>query len=441
MKRGIIILFLNFARIFFKNFDGTSGEYHSPDGKKYKCNVSHSPKYSYFEECQNMYWQAKEYDSSIIFDPAFCKGFHEYIKSNDKGSVIFGGGIPQNLFPIPSVVHRFFQYLPMKPSFLNVQKLGLELKSFSAELERLIGLRISNGVSFNEISAVVERLQPELDNLQSKFDKAEKDFVALRNLGIAFNEAKERFEKELVVNVADQISFSNLMKQAEVKKNDLSEELDALKKAISEKKLVASNLKNEIFLLKNEQEIYDKMVRQTKTALLKAKAKLSSMLEDLGPRTIQILKNEANLSQHLQKMLSANRDTADANRSSEFGFFEEFHFRWDIQIPVQFGMMISKMVRNSKKRFPGLEPSRLLSFDAIFRQLPKDMQMLYRQPRNFAIIHSFLIVLSSQLTNADFTRQFSLTIQRRFLARLAKNLTLGLKFKEIHRSAMVNCIQ
>lgn len=441
MIRGIIISFFSFISKFLKNFDGTSGEYHSPDGKKYKCNISHAPKYSYFQECQNMYWQAIEYDSSIIFDPAFCKGFHQYIKSNERGSEIFGGGIPANLFPIPSVVHRFFQYLPMKPSFLNVQKLGLELKSSSAELEKLIGLLISNGVSFNEISADVERLKPELAKLQSFSDEAEKDFVALKNLGNAFNDAKKRFKDELVVSVADRNSFSHLMKETEARRNLLSEELDALKKAISEKELVASQHNTEILLLKREQEIYVKMVKQTKTALLKAKAQLLSMLEDLGPRTIQILKDKADLLKHHEMMLSANRVPADACGSSEFGFFKVFDFIWDIQIPIQFGMMISKMVRNSKKRFPGPEPSRLLSFDAIFRQLPKDMQMLYRQPRNFAIIHSFLIVLSSKLTNADFTRQFSLTIQRRFLARLAKNLTLGLKFQEIHRSAMVNCIQ
>jgi hypothetical protein len=435
------ISFLNFARIFFKNFDGTSGEYHSSDGKKYKCNISHSPKYSYFEECQNMFWQAKEYDSSIIFDPAFCKAFHQYTKSNERGSEIFGGGIPQNLFPIPSVVHEFFQYLPIKSSFLDVKKLELELKSSSAELEKLIRLLISNGVSFNKISADVERLKPELAKLQSEFDEAENDFTALSNLGFAFNEAKKRFKEELVVSAADRNSFSHLMKQAEARRNLLSEELDALKKAISEKELVASQHNTEILLLKREQEIYDKMVKQTKTALLKAKAQLLSMLEDLGPRTIEILKNDADLSKHLEMMLSANRVPADACGSSDWRFFIEFEFRWKIQIPVQFGMMISKMVRNSFSRFPGPEPRRLLSFDAIFRQLPKDMQMLYRQPRNFAINHSILIVLSSKLSNTAFTRQFSLTIQRRFLARLAKNLTLGLGFQKIHRSAMVNSIE
>ena len=441
MIKGIISSFYSFARIFFKNFDGTSGEYHSSDGKKHKCNISHSPKFSYWQECQNMYWQAKEYNSSIIFDPAFCDAFHEYIKSNDKGSVIFGGGIPQNLFPIPSVVHRFFQYLPMKPSYEKVKTLKSELKCSSAELEKLNGLLISYGVSFNEISAEVERLKPELAKLQSVFDDAEMDFVALRNLWIAFNTAKERFEKELVVSVPDRESFSHLMKETEARRNLLSEELDALKKAISEKERDASKQKNEILLLKIEQDYHVKTVKQTEINLRKAKAELSSMLEDLGPRTIQILKDKADLSKHLEMMLSANRVPADARGSSDWRFFQEFDFIWDIQFPLQFGMMISKMVRNSKKRFPGLEPSRLLSFDAIFRQLPKDMQMLYRQPRNFAIIHSFLIVLSSKLTNADFTRQFSLTIQRRFLARLAKNLTLGLSFQRIHRVAMVNGVK
>ena len=388
-----------------------------------------------------MYWQAKEYDSSIIFDPAFCKAFHQYMKSNEKGSEIFGGGMPADIFPISSVVHRFFQYLRMKPSFEKVKTLKLELSSLVKELERLNGLLILNGVSFNEISTEVEPLKPKLDKLQSVFDNAEIDFVALRNLGLAFIKAKERFEKELVVSVQDRESFSNLMKETEAKRNLLSEELDALKKAISEKERDASKLKNEILLLKKEQEYHVKTVKQTEIDLRKAKAELSSMLEDLGPRTIQILKDKADLSKHLEMMLSANRVPADARGSSDWRFFKKFDFTWDIQLPIQFGMMISRMVRKSFSRSQRLEPSRLLSFDAIFRKLPEDMQMLYRQPRNFVIMHSILVVFSSKLTNSDFTRQYSLTIQRRFLARLAKNLTLGLSLQRIHRVAMVNGVK
>ena len=433
--------FSRFANIFFKNYNKTSGEYHSPDGEIYRCNVSRNPTIRYWQECQIMFSQAKQYDSSITFDPAFCKAFHQYMKSNEKGSEIFGGGIPPNIFLIPSVVHRFFQYFLMKPSFERVKTLNLELSSLVKELERLNGLLISNGVSFNEISAEVELLKPKLAKLQSVFDDAEKDFVALRKLGLAFIKAKERFEKELVVSVQDRETFSNLMKETEAKRNLLSEEVDALKKAISEKERDASNLKNDILLLKKEQEYHVKTVKQTEIDLRKAKAELSSMLEDLGPRTIQILKDKADLSKHLEMMLSANSVLANACGSSDWIFFQKFDFTWDIQLPIQFGMIFSRMVRKSFSRFPRFEPSRLLSFDAIFRKLPEDMQMLYRQPRNFVIMHGISVVFSSKLTNSDFTSQYSLTIQRRFLARLAKNLTLCLSLQRNHRVAMVNGVK
>jgi hypothetical protein len=102
-------------------------------------------------------------------------------------------------------------------------------------------------------------------------------------------------------------------------------------------------------------------------------------------------------------------------------------------MPVLFGLMMTEMVKTSLSKSRRLKPTYLLSFHELFGKLPKDMQKLYLQHRFLIIEHSFLLILSSKLTNTCRVREYSLTIQMRFLAKLAKKLILGLEFKNLHR--------
>jgi len=120
----------------------------------------------------------------------------------------------------------------------------------------------------------------------------------------------------------------------------------------------------------------------------------------------------------------------DIMRLMGWRFFVDFDFRLTVQHPTQFGMLMSMMIRNSFSRFRRLQPL-LPSFHRQFSELRDHMRMLYMQPRISAIMYSFSVVCTYKLTNLSSTRQYSLTIQRRVLAKMAEKLSLGLGICEI----------
>jgi len=106
-------------------------------------------------------------------------------------------------------------------------------------------------------------------------------------------------------------------------------------------------------------------------------------------------------------------------------FFIDFKVRMLMAHPTQFGLLMSMMIRNSYSRFRRFQPV-IPSFHRRFRELPNHMGSLYKKSREFVITHSFSVLLTWKLTDSDFTRQYSLTIQRRVLAKEAEKLTARL---------------
>ena len=113
----------------------------------------------------------------------------------------------------------------------------------------------------------------------------------------------------------------------------------------------------------------------------------------------------------------------DIVRSMGWRFFVDFDFRLTVQHPTQFRILMSMMIRNSFSRFP--------RFHRQFSELPNHMQFFYEQSRKCAIMHNLSVFFTNKLTNGNLTRQYSLVIQRRVLAKLAKRMSLGLGICEI----------
>lgn len=113
---------------------------------------------------------------------------------------------------------------------------------------------------------------------------------------------------------------------------------------------------------------------------------------------------------------------ADIVTSIGWRFFIDFDVRMIMAHPTQFGLLMTMMIRNSFSEFPHLQPV-LPSFHQQFGELPDHMRSLYMRSRVFKITHSFSVLLTCKLTDSCFTRQYSLTIQRRVLAKSAERLT------------------
>jgi hypothetical protein len=180
-------------------------------------------------------------------------------------------------------------------------------------------------------------------------------------------------------------------------------------------------------LLRDE---FEKLTTQSEETVASAKANFLSNFESLYlylDETIKVL-TSADFPECFKRIDSASEPCDDA-----WKVFRRFDFIWHTQMPILFGLMMTGMVKISLSKSRWLKPTHLISFHELFGKLPKDMQKLYVQPRFWIINHSILLILSSKLTNDCFVRQYSLTIQMRFLAKLAEKLTRGLEFKKLHR--------
>ena len=188
-----------------------------------------------------------------------------------------------------------------------------------------------------------------------------------------------------------------------------------------------SKKEQELSSLKKEQQSLLDFLKITEQKLVKTKNEFLSCFERLYPRTIKVL-TRADFPECLKRIDSASEPCDDA-----WKVFRQSNFIWNTQMPVLFGWMMTGMVKTSLSNSRLLKPTQLLSFDELFGKLPKDMQKLYVQHRFWVINHSFLLILSSKLTNNCIGRRYSLKIQMRFLERLAKKLLFSLEFKKLHR--------
>jgi hypothetical protein len=171
-----------------------------------------------------------------------------------------------------------------------------------------------------------------------------------------------------------------------------------------------------------------RLTTQSEETVASAKANFLSNFERLYlDETIKVL-TSADFPECLKRIVAASEPCDDA-----WKVFRHFDFIWHTQMPILFGLMMTRMVKTSLSKSRPLKPTHLLSFHELFGKLPKDMQKLYVQPRFWIINHSILLILSSKLTNNCFVRKYSWTIQIRFLAKLAEKLTRGLEFKKLHR--------
>ena len=399
------------------NFDGTRFSLLVDGRNTGPLTIARQPSGDYWDKLLSMFEIARRFDPTIELTIAFCIEYHEtQIQTLWSNNRIFPTKVI-DIIPIPCNVIRFFQILAVKLLHNNVEKLKSEMKSSTSKLEGLKQLQKELDAGVEEI----KRLQPEMVKCQCEFDKANEDFAALRRLEIACNEVKDRFEEKL--EASPLFREQKLMAETKERRDSLFEKLQAF----SEKKRDASTQKQELSSLKKEQPSLLDFLKITEQKLVKTKNEFLSCFERLYPRTIKVL-TRADFPECLKRIDSASEPCDDA-----WKVFRQSNFIWNTQMPVLFGWMMTGMVKTSLSNSRLLKPTQLLSFDELFGKLPKDMQKLYVQHRFWVINHSFLLILSSKLTNNCIGRRYSLKIQMRFLERLAKKLLFSLEFKKLHR--------
>ena len=358
--------------------------------------IGRNPSSEYWGKVKSMFRIAIEFDPTIKFDIAFWIECHETqfqtARSNNR---IFHGSVMDQI-TIPSNVRRFFQIFSVKILLDNCTRLEREMETTTLRLEGLEQLQ-------KELDAVIKeiiRLRPEMAKCQSEFQKLEASSSLCRE--------------------------QNLM--AETK-----EMIDSLSKKyqdFSEKNRNVSKQRLELLCLRNEQQSLLDLLDRTKVELDRSRNEFFASFEKLYPRTPNVLKS-ADFSECLKRIESASDPCDDAWKD-----FRRPDFIWHTQMPVLFGLMMTKMVKTSlsKSRLP--KPMPLLSFDGLFGKLPQDMQKLYEPHRFFVINHSFLLILSSKLTTKTcMGRRFSLKIQMRFLMKLTNKMLLrfSIEFKKLNR--------
>jgi uncharacterized small protein (DUF1192 family) len=391
-------------------------------------NIARNPQDHYWNQLLKTFEVAGSYDSTIQLSIGFCIQYHlsMYSDSSWANNKIFPMKVMQ-IITIPSNVMRFFQFLPVKELYDRFEKLKSEIESSNSKLGSLTNLEEMVGASVKEISNEIAQLQLEMEIVQLEFVRATSDLEAFRKLERAREEVNKRLQKQVVrLEVSTDISFSELMENTEKTKISSFEKLEYF----SKKKRDASTKNLELSLIRQEIQSLLDYLGKAKQNLVKVKKDFLSSFEHLYPPTIKVY-TRGDCAAYLETIESAKR--AIESSSHDWSFFHHSDFVWYNQMPVLFGLMMTEMVKTSLSKYRRLKSTHLVSFHALFGKLPKDMQKLYVQHRFLIIEHSFLLILSSKLTNNCLGRQYSLTIQMRFLAKLAKKLILGLEFKNLHR--------
>jgi len=411
-----------------KRFDGTSFWLVVGGTELGPFNVARNPQYSYWEKLLKTFEVAGSYEPTIELSIGFCIQYHlsMYSDSSWANNKIFPMKVMQ-IITIPSNVMRFFHFLPVKELYDRFEKLKSEIESSNSKLGSLTNLEETVGASVKKISDEIAQLQLEMGQNQIDFEKVKEDFAALKRLELAFTEVKDRLKGRVDrLEVSSAFSFLEIMADTQKKRDSLSQKL----KAFSEKNQDASIKKQELTSLQETKQSLLDYLGKAKQNLVKVKKDFLSSFEHLYPPTIKVY-TRGDCAAYLGRIESTIRVMKSCN--DDWRFFHHSDFVWYNQMPVLFGLMMTEMVKTSLSKSRRLKPTHLLSFHELFGKLPKDMQKLYVQHRFLIIEHSFLLILSSKLTNTCRVREYSLTIQMRFLAKLAKKLILGLEFKNLHR--------
>ena len=419
--------FLEFMSEKTKKFDKTSFWLVVGGTELGPFNVARNPQASYWESLLKTFEVAVRYDPTIELSIAFCIQYHlsMYGDSSWANNKIFPMKVMQ-IITIPSNVMRFFQFLPVKELYDRVEKVKSEIESSNLKLGSLTNLEETVGASVKEISDEIAQLQLEMGQNQIDFEKVKDDFAALKRLELAFTEVKDRLKGRVErLEVSSSFSFLELMADTQEKRDSLFQKL----KVFSEKKQEASMKQQELKSLQETKQSLLDYLEKAKKDLVKVKKDFLSSFELLYPLTIKVY-TRRDCAAYLGRIESTIRVMKSCN--SDWRFFHYSDCLWYNKMPFLFGLMMTEMVKTSLSKSRRLKPTHLLSFHELFGKLPKDMQKLYLQHRFLIIEHSFLLILSSKLTNTCRVRQYSLTIQMRFLAKLAKKLILGLEFKKLH---------
>ncbi len=417
--------FWQFMKSHTINFDGTRFSLLVDGHNTVPFTIARQPSGDYWDKLLSMFEIARKFDPTIELTIAFCVEYHEtQIQTAGSNNRIFPTKVI-DITPIPSNVIRFFQFLPVKILLDNFKKLNIEVRDTTSRLQGLEQLQ-------KELDAVIKetiRLRPEMAKCQSELEKAEQDLEALRRLQTACKEVKDRFEEKLEAH-SPLFREQKLMAETKERRDSLFEKLQAF----SEKKWRVSKQKQELSSLKKEQPSLLDFLKITEQKLVKTKNEFLSCFERLYPRTIKVL-TRADFSEYLQTLDSASEPCDDAWKD-----FRRSDFIWHTQMPVLFGLMITEMVKTSLSKSRLHKPMHLLSFHGLFVILPKDMQKFYVPHRFWVINHSFLLILSSKLTNTCMGRRFSLKIQMRFLARLANKMLFRFRMEFFKLQRLSICI-
>jgi hypothetical protein len=419
--------FLEFMRKETNGFDGTSFCVVDGGTELGSFNIARYPQASYWEKLLKIFEVAVKYDSTIELSIAFCIRYHQSIYSDSSlaNNKIFTMKVEQ-IIKIPSNVLRFFQFLPVKELYDRFEKLKSDIESSKLKLKSLTDLEKTVGASFKEISDEIAQLQLEMGQNQSDFEKVNDEFAALKRLELAFTEVKHRLGFRVDrLEVSSSLSFLELMADTQEKRDFLSQKL----KVFSEIRSLSFLKQQELKSLQETIQSLLEYLGKAKQDLVKVQKDFLTSFEHLYPRTIKVY-TRGDCAAYLGRIESTIRGMESCN--SDWRFFHYSDCLWYKQMPVLFGLMMTEMVKTSLSKSRRLKPTHLISFHELFGKLPRDMQKLYLQHRFLIIEHSFLLILSSKLTNTCRVRQYSLTIQMRFLAKLAKKLILGLEFKKLH---------
>jgi hypothetical protein len=296
----------------YGHFDGTGFTLNdniiSPDGiilfpKGTRLNVARNPDDDHSNKLFKCLNQAKKFDDSIQFSIPFCIQFSNHCNCRSKACLpLFDQSIAEK-FPVPQEVLDFFKFLKVEPLCNNLESSGLKLERLCLENERLKESLSSLTKEYNEISAEVLELQPDLDNIVSMFNEADNRLNALRNLLEANREVTELFGELAVINP----EFFPLFEKSSAERKIYFDQMTALTKHFSSREKIALEQKQAIILHEKKLEEQVNAEKQAKIAFFEAKKQLLSKLTQLGP-----VKIPARFSRFLEDNSAFGGSSADA---------------------------------------------------------------------------------------------------------------------------------
>jgi hypothetical protein len=343
--------------------------------------IARQPSGDYWDKLLSMFEKAIRFDPTIELTIAFCIEYHEtQFQTPLSNNRIFPTRVI-NIIPIPSNVRRFFKFLPVKILLDNFSRLYIEVRDTTLRLQGL-----------------------------------------------------EQLQKDLDAGVKETSSPLFREKKVMAKTEEMRCSLSKKYQDFFDKKECVFQQRQELSSLRNDQQSLLGFLERTKVELERSRDEFFASFVSLYPRIPNVLES-ADFPDCLKKIELASEPCDDV-----WKIFHQSEFSWNTQMPVLFGFIMTEMVKKSLSKSRLHKPMRLLSFDDLFRKLPKDMQKLYVTHRFWVINHSFLLILSSKLTNTCMGRRFSLKIQMRFLARLANKMLFRFRMEFFKLQRLSICI-